>query len=225
MALQGKMCLLALILHFGLNAMSEGRFLSRRFGAVRKVATCPSDSHATRKTQRAMLSMSEHRVELLNVEEEPSSPDEGEEEVEINHTYKYIGCYELQNPDEDRVKPGSLMSMTTHKCYTQCKKEHDKGSKARFFMIRNGRYCTCLQYVDRVDDDEKKCNVECAGDESSICGGVRSESVYVMVDCPVLPKSKAELAREARTKETYERAKKESEALREKELKARMEAR
>jgi len=185
-------------------------FLACAFGAHasflnKKVADI---RHATCDPKVALVERGFSKITKLYVEENTVSR---EEPIDHKASYKYLGCYKLDNPDEQRVETTELSSMNIHKCFHLCQTEAAEQTEnvAKFFMLRNGSECSCLHYIDKNPgaSGEVRCNVPCTGDDTEICGGAENESVYVMLNCPVYPKSETEKLREEQMEKTMEKLK------------------
>jgi len=127
----------------------------------------------------------------------------------IEPTYKYMGCYKIENDDKERLKPETVIASNTEaKCYNFChgeeKKEEQHSAKAKFFLLKGGE-CSCLNYINKNPSPGATCTDPCPGAKNEKCGGPGVESVFVMVDCPVLPKSKVAIVKEKHQKAALEK--------------------
>jgi len=136
---------------------------------------------------------------------------------EFEPTFKYSGCYDIQNPDEHRVKGEAISGMTPTKCFSFCQGKAAPAEAqptnttldVKFFLLRNGDECSCLHYVDKdpASANDQYCTDKCNGDPREMCGGVSHESVYVMIKCEILPPSATEVEREKQMNAALENAK------------------
>jgi len=164
------------------------------------------------------LVQTETRIELVSGKDE---------KPKTKAVYKYIGCYVTENPEEDYVKSDSPVSaMTIHKCYTYCHgKENDNpklAGKLQFFLLKNGKECRCLHYIIKnpSGNSQANCKEKCQGKSNEICGGPQNDSVYVMMDCAILPPSESEKVAAKQMKERLANAKKAVEESEAQKLKA-----
>jgi len=135
-------------------------------------------------------------------------------EPEFIDTFKYSGCYDIENPDEHRLEAPEMSGMTPQKCFSFCNGKDapaaaqptDTPLKVKFFLL-SGSDCTCLHYIDKNKANslnEKLCQMPCDGDKREMCGGPSRDSVYVMMKCEKLPPSATELERERQMNQTLE---------------------
>lgn len=172
----------------------------KQYGLRRKVQACgPKDTSAT----PALVGTSSNRLSLFSTGSVVSSKDEG---PKIEPTYKYMGCYKIENGEEERLKPGTPISSNSEtKCYDFCHGEEKKDeNSAKFFLLKGGE-CTCLPYINKNPSPGATCSDPCPGDKKEKCGGPGVESVFVMVDCPVLPKSKVQIVKDKQMQETLKK--------------------
>eukprot|EP00746_Dinoflagellata_sp_MGD_P009746 gnl/MRDRNA2_/MRDRNA2_119924_c0_seq1.p1 gnl/MRDRNA2_/MRDRNA2_119924_c0~~gnl/MRDRNA2_/MRDRNA2_119924_c0_seq1.p1 ORF type:complete len:603 (+),score=164.49 gnl/MRDRNA2_/MRDRNA2_119924_c0_seq1:71-1879(+) len=92
--------------------------------------------------------------------------------------YNSIGDVSIARYEElvlkDEQKP-----MTPTVCYEFCRSLPDMV----FFGINNGRHCYCAPYYQPGPGDDKKCDVGCEGESTSMCGNADKSTIFEMHLC------------------------------------------
>jgi len=126
--------------------------------------------------------------------------------VPMKATYHYLGCYAITNPSKQFVKPEPRpRRMTVNKCYNFCHEKEKAGEDVQFFVLGFGKYCSCLQYIDKATggNTEDRCKVPCEGKEGEICGGEENLSAYVMINCAIEEPSASDKVRAEQQAEAF----------------------
>lgn len=80
---------------------------------------------------------------------------------------------------EELVLKDEQKSMTPTVCFEFCRSLPDMV----FFGINNGRSCYCTPYYQPGPGDDKKCDVGCEGDSTTMCGNVEKSTIFEMHLC------------------------------------------
>lgn len=98
----------------------------------------------------------------------------------VTHFHK-LGCYKL-DADHEASSSHQSATMSQFKCHALCFKG---GNNFRFFAVKNGKECSCYDFIDKNQQDPsmKMCDVACAGKPKEKCGGSSYSSVYVNFAC------------------------------------------
>jgi len=81
--------------------------------------------------------------------------------------------YDAFIPKEDRAQ------MTPGICFEFCRGIPDMG----FFGISNGRDCYCSPFFKAMASDSSECDSVCEGDNTQMCGGMTTNSIFSMHTC------------------------------------------
>lgn len=98
--------------------------------------------------------------------------------IETVNDYALVGCWnELPNGRALRQRITSSESMTNEECAEHC-------ADYRYFATQFGKECYCGSHVDANTEaaDLEDCNMHCAGDELSFCGGRSRLELYINPD-------------------------------------------
>jgi len=81
----------------------------------------------------------------------------------------------------DRIvtDPEEKKAMTPEVCYNFCRTIPDAG----FFGLAAGRKCYCAPYYEMEASDSSQCDSVCEGEPTSMCGGMKKQSIYSMHLC------------------------------------------
>jgi hypothetical protein len=98
--------------------------------------------------------------------------------AELDGKYmKPLGCSKIEKVyGEDVYDPSMLV--TVDKCMTYCEQKDTS-----FFLLSNGKKCSCIKAYSGSEVDKKQCETPCSGNNAAFCGGEYASEVYLVYDC------------------------------------------